>query len=222
MPTTDNPTPRAMSAMEERRPLPDPTTLTTAQLLREIAWLREIVDKEFASVHSRFEENDKAVKLLQEFANRQPTIAEVGGQIKALQDLHQEKFESIQTQFKERDTRLDQSSKDNKVAIDAALSAAKESVEKQNTSNTLAINKSEAAFTKQFDQTNLQINTIVKAVDDKIGDIKERITVIEAKTAGMSQQKSEQRDDTKANWGYIVAIIGLAIPLIALAVQAFK
>ncbi len=43
-----------------------------------------------------------------------------------------EKFNGISTQFKERDVRVEQTARDTKVAVDAALQAAEKAVIKQN------------------------------------------------------------------------------------------
>lgn len=42
----------------DRRPIPDPTVLTTAQLLREIAQLKELFDERFGTINLRFSERD--------------------------------------------------------------------------------------------------------------------------------------------------------------------
>jgi hypothetical protein len=144
------------------RPVPDPTVLTTQQLQREIMMLRELVDTRFSGM-------DRAILLLQNMADKSPTINEV--YVK-----HEEKFNSIALQFVERDARTEQTSKDSKVAVDAALQAAKEAVGEQNKSNALSISKSEAAFTKQIDQIGVIISTMTSGLNDKIDDIKNRIT----------------------------------------------
>ena len=60
-----------------------------------------------------------------------------------LKHLHEERFNAIQQQFVERDTRGDQEKKASKEALDAALLAQKESVAQQNDANTTAAAKTE-------------------------------------------------------------------------------
>lgn len=172
------------------RPDPDPTVLTTQALLREILNLKEIFETRVGAM-------DKAIVLLQTTSDRVPEWVEKA--VGQLRELHDEKFGSIQTQFLERDTRTEQTSRDSKVAVDAALQAAKEAVGEQNKSNALAIAKSEAAFTKQIDQIGLLIQTTAKAVDDKIDDIKGRLTTIEGMKVGGQNL-----------WGYIIGGVGAA------------
>ena len=139
-------------------PSPDPTLLTTEQLLREIEHLR-------AFLVGRLEAMDKAMVIFNENITRVPT--DTDKQIQHLKELHDEKFESIKIQFIERDTRTEQTSRDSKVAVDAALQAAKEAVGEQNKSSALAIAKSEASTIKQIDQQGLLISTATKALEDK-------------------------------------------------------
>ena len=207
---------------EDNVPIPDPSVLTTRQLLREINSLRELLETRLEStttandlirsvIETRLDGMDKAIRLLQDTADKFP--ARIDEKISALREVHEqrfdeisnthgEKFNSIQTQFKERDVRSDQSSKDQKVAVDAALQAAKEAVGEQNKSSGLAIAKSETATMKQIDQLGVLIQTTTKAFDDKISDLKERITRIEGAGAGMH-----------ALWGYVLGAIGLAVLL---------
>jgi len=201
-------------------PVPDPTVLTTQALLREIESLRATAAHDNSMlrelIETRLDGNDQAVALLRTTTDKIPVY--ISNSIKGLQELHQEKFDSIQTQFRERDTRTEQASKDSKVAIDAALSAQKESVDKQNISNTLAVNKSEFSFTKQVDEIGKRIDTVAKSLDEKVADIKDRITVIESRNQGILLNKS----DTKDVWGYVVGAGGFVFAAITLIVLLFK
>lgn len=184
-------------------PIPDPTVLTTQQLLREVLALKELFD-------SRFSSYDKAITLLQAVADRTQSIGVIEERVKSLSGLYDEKFRSIATQFTERDTRTEQTSRDSKVAVDAALQAAKEAVAEQNKSSALAIAKSEAATAKQIDQLGVAFSATTTGITDKIDDIKDRITTIEGRGTG--------RHDA---WGYAAGgfglLIGLASVLVALA-----
>lgn len=190
-------------------PVPDPTVLTTQQLYRAIQSSRDIIETRLSGM-------DKAIELLQKSTDKVPQM--VKDSVSQLQDLHDEKFtstqsalsavkEGIERQFAERDTRTEQTSKDSKVAVDAALQAAKEAVAEQNKSNSLAMSKSENAFTKQIDQIGLLITTTAKGTDDKIDDIKTRLNSLESRTnaeAGRAKGMGE-------GWGYIAGFIGLLL-----------
>jgi hypothetical protein len=183
-------------------PIPDPTVLTTQQLQREIMALREILEARLAG-------NDKLAALLQAQMDQKSsyTNAEVGH----LRTEHEEKFKSIATQFTERDIRTEQTARDSKVAVDAALQAQKEAAGAQNESNAASISKSEAAFTKQIDQIGVIINTTTKGTDEKIEDIKTRITQIEGRSAGHGE-----------TWGYVIGAIGLMIGLASVIMMVMR
>lgn len=165
-------------------PVPDPTTLTTQSLLREIAGLRELLEARLSTV----------------------SLA-----VNQLEELHQEKFNSIAIQFRERDTRAEQSAKDSKIAVDAALQAAKEAVGEQNKSSALAIAKSESATMKQIDQIASLITTLNKSLDDKVVDIKDRMTLIEGHSKGSSDL-----------WGYVAGAVGLLIGFAGIVITALR
>jgi hypothetical protein len=178
---------RQMAGGADTFPRPDPTVLTTQAVRRDISALREVLEAEIEGqekvFEGRFVAMDKAIELLQTIADRLPGL--IDGKVAQLKGLHDEKFSSIATQFSERDTRTEQTQRDSKVAVDAALQAQKESVNAQNISNAQAIAKSEANFTKLLDQLAMLINSNTKTSDDKIDDLKARVQSIEGKGLGI-------------------------------------
>src|ERR1035438_4884503 len=186
----------SISPVSNGRPVPDPTVLTRQQLERAVAGLREILE-------ARLNGMDKALSLTHEELNRRSVEGDL--KIVHLRELSEEKFLSIQTQFAERDTRTEQTSRDSKVAVDAALQAAKEAVGEQNKSSALAIAKSETATMKQIDQLVVLISTGSNAQDSKITDIKDRITALESLNSGLASAQITQHDASSSR----VAIIGV-------------
>jgi len=147
----------------------DPTVLTTQQLDKGLENLRQLFEARLVGISK-----------------------EVGSisSIKELQARHEERLHSVdermQLQFEERDVRTEQMSRDSKVAVDAALQAAKEAVSEQNKSNEKAILKSEAATTKQIDAISVLISTMTKATEDKINDLKERLDEKKGRSKGVT------------------------------------
>lgn len=192
----------------------DPTDRAIDNVLREVSATREIIEAQIQGINdgieTRLKERDKAIQLLQHQLDKIPDL--VVDRVMQLQTLHQEKFGSIGTQFAERDTRTEQTSRDSKVAVDAALQAAKEAVGEQNKSNALAISKSEAAFTKQIDQIGVLVNSMQKAIDDKIEDIKVRLQVMESVKKGQG--------DIWNIWfgvtGLIIAVASVGVATVAI------
>lgn len=129
---------------------PDRTPVTAEQLERAI---QDVEDK----IDLRFESNNRAVKLLQDFANSQPTTEAVDGKLAALKELTQSQFQALTELINAR-------AEGNKVSLDAALVTRKE-----------ASDKIENAFNKQME-----------ALANRIDDLKERIDTEEGRGAGRS------------------------------------
>jgi hypothetical protein len=134
-----------MSEPRDWTPRPDPTLLTTQQLLRELGSLRELL---FARVDAM----DKATVVLSETVNRTPTVIQT--EIKHVRELVDARFTTVGQQFAERDTRGDQASKAAKEALDAALAAAAKAAE-----------KTEQNFSKQIDNALLRIDDLKGRLD---------------------------------------------------------
>lgn len=210
-------------------PQPDPTVLTTQQMLREVSVLKELVEAQVHAVdrvvEQRFNGMDRALSLLQAKADKVPSETDVA--VGNLQSLHEARFHQIDVQFSERDTRATQTATDIKSAVDAALKAASSAVELQNRSNQEAIAKQEIAFTKQIDQIANSILQINKTIDDRLGDVKDRITAVEtsqkaigdindlrARITAVETRAISTKDTQKDVWGYFVGAIGIVISII--------
>jgi hypothetical protein len=174
-------------------------------------------------LETRIDAMDKATALLRENISVVPSEMDrqvshlrefMVARIESTQVARDERFHSIDLQFRERDTRTDQSSRDSKVAVDAALQAAKEAVGEQNKSSALAIAKSETATTKQIDQLQTLIQTNNDATNDKINDIKARLDRGDGITRGGDHHRADKRLDS----GLAAAIAGVCIALLSVAV----
>lgn len=167
----------------------DPSALATQALWREVSHLKELI----------------FVKL--DGANKAADVAHVCFEQRLNDEarLRDEKFATIQTQFRERDVRVEQTARDTKVAVDAALQAAEKARTSSNDAFDKSISKSESATTKQIDQQAVQMTTSNTALGVQITDLKERLTRLEGKGEGMH-----------AGWGYLVGVVGLIGAIIAI------
>jgi hypothetical protein len=190
------------------RPVPDPTVLTTEQLRRELGSLREILQ-------ARLDGMDRAQELLNGDMRRVPS--ETDKQVQHLRELHETKFDGVQTQFEERDKRTEQLSLASRTAIAAALQAQKESAIAQNESNAASVTKSEGAFTKQIDAIGLLVQSTKIAIESNIADIKERLTSIEGRTMGMTNQQSTQHQDSSSRVAMVAMIAAIVLALAGVA-----
>jgi hypothetical protein len=195
-------------------PRPDPTVLTTQQLLRELAALREVFDTRFTAM-------DTATSLLAETVNRTPTVVQTA--VANLKDLHDERFRStelvsqtrlngIEQQFAERDVRTEQAAIAADSALKAALQAAKEAVFENSQAAAKAAEKVEQSFTKQIDQIGLRIDTVAQGFDARLTELKERIDRGEGSTSGASETRSEQRLNINA----VIAVLGLLVSAVVI------
>ena len=153
----------------------DPTPRTLEQMYRELKGLED-------KVNIRLVGYDEAVRLLQAHANRQPTTEAVDGDVKALKELTAEQFAALKELVNAK-------FEGNKTALDAALKTQKE-----------ASDKIEANFTRQFESIANIVEAKTKALDDKIGDNKDRITQASSHSKGLGD-----------GLGWIVAVISLVI-----------
>ena len=101
-------------------------------------------------LETRLNAMDKAIELLQAFADKQPTTMSVKQDVDHLKELNAERFNQ------------------NDKSVREAFAAAKEAIAEQNKSNSLASEKSEKAFGRQ-----------VELMDGKINDVKDRVIALE-------------------------------------------
>ena len=175
---------------------PDPTALTTAQLIREQASLKElvlsIVEGKFEVINARLGGVDNSIQTLRaQQGERQEAINNSVDQLRAL---HNEKFngaievvsEKITSlanvttqQFKSIDDKFAEKDK----AVSVGLSAQKESAAAQQDSNNTATRKMEDNFTKLLDQGRDLLAEGRRNTDIQINDIKSRLDKGEGKTS---------------------------------------
>lgn len=156
------------------------------------------------------------------------------------EDLQKERFAGITQQFNERDIRTAQAQEASAQALAAALQAAKELVGAQGEASAAAAVKSETSFTKQIDQIGTIIQTLEKALDARITELKERIDRGEGNSSGVEKTQIRaddqanavllaalnHRNEGRANIGQIVGIsvaamtfVGLVVAVIALLIN---
>lgn len=179
-------------------PVPDPTELTTKALLREIAALKELFEKELQChkeaqesghtiIKTRLDGMAEAVKLLQDTADKFP--ARIDEKITSLKQLHEERFRAVDVKFDERQKLFDKAAELTGKALDAALLTAEK-----------AVGKTETSFTKQLD-----------SLADRINEIKARLDRGEGQKKGAVDM-----------WGYVLAGVMLIIALASIGVAVLK
>jgi hypothetical protein len=162
-------------AINGGKPNPDPSVLTTENLLREINNLKALLESQLGA----HEKNITAIQLSIDKRQEQIDAA-----IVHITTLFEVKFEGVEKQFVERDKRTEQLSIADKTAIAAALQAQKEAAGATNESNSIAINKMENNFTTLINKGESLLQTVQKTLDDKIADLRTRFDTGEGRDRG--------------------------------------
>lgn len=144
------------------RPDPDPTLLTTENLRREIANLKDLLEAKVKGNHD----------LIVSELRTQTSVTE-------------ERFKSIAIQFEERDRRTEQLSIADKTAIAAALQAQKEAAGATNESNAVALAKMENNFTGLIAQGQTLLQTVTENLRRDLSDVKTRLDTREGQSKGI-------------------------------------
>jgi len=180
------------------RPVPDPTLLTTAQLLRELGTLRELLE-------TRLDGMDRATELLSATVNRTPTVIQT--EIAHVREVIDEKFVAVEQRFAERDVRFTQQNEANAEALKAALTAARELGELQTRANALANAKTEESVSQQL-----------KSLAEKIDVNTQRIDRGEGSDSGAAGSRTEQR----LNVSQVIAALAVAAAVVSIILYALK
>jgi uncharacterized protein YicC (UPF0701 family) len=196
-------------------PVPDPTVLTTEAIIRAVESERDYVNGKFDVLRERLNGMDTATELLSETVTRVPTDTQQAvDNLKAVVD---ERFSSIVTQFKERDTRSERESRDNKVAVDAAFAAQKEAASEQNKANTKAIDKSEEATNEAINKLGELFKTAIDALTDKVDDVKSRTQALENKNNGTTENRVESRAAMYTNSNVVATVVAAIVGIFVIA-----
>lgn len=165
---------------------------------------QEFQDKLFATkldgIQKTFEAEIESINKATDL--RLGVIQHIPEDIKSEIDHHEnlqvERFKSIAQQFNERDIRTEQAGKASTEALAAALQAAKELVGAQGEASAAAAIKSETSFTKQIDQIGTIIQTLEKALDARITELKERIDRGEGNNSGTKEAQANAAQEAAA------------------------
>jgi len=175
---------------------------------RQIMGLRELLetrfsgmDKDIVGIHSYM---DKRRDDIREQINHLRDL--VVSEVSKLSAVTDEKFQGVNGQFDERDTRTDQRAGDTKLAVDAAFAAAKE-----------ATAKIEAGFTKQIDAMIAIIDTKTANLAGGLGDLKDRMTALESRGVGSKDGIGSIGSIVMGAFSILAAIAVVASVIIVLA-----
>lgn len=182
-------------ASNNEKQIQDLRSNTSEHLDRNIVVLREALEARVASVES------SVAVLYRQWEERQATLeARFRDRDKRQELLADAAKLSVVNAFEERDKRSEQLRQSSQMAVDTAFSTAKET-----------ISKLESTFTKSIDAQQVLLNAMSGSIDDKISDLKDRLTTIESRTAGMTTANTENRVVNADNSARLMALLGVVI-----------
>lgn len=176
------------------KPVPDPSTLTTEQLLREI---------------------DRVIALMQAemiggWGLRDAKFDAIAAEFRMIESRRVE--QKIDTKGAV-DTALANSDK----AVTNALTAADKAFREQTSTLEKAIIKSETSSVEQSKQQNATLTTSIAAVTNIVADLKERVNRIENQRLGALENRSTQRQDSGVMLSvgfFLIALVSIGITII--------
>jgi hypothetical protein len=180
------------------RPVPDPTTLTTAALRREISSLTEYMLREVGALKLVIESSQAALKEL------------VDTKVNAHNLLDDARFERIDVRFNTIEQHRIELKEDTTTRLNYVIEALKERADEHFKANQSLIEKSEQAADSSIAKLGDGFKTTTEAILQRIDDLKERVTKVESIKEGALEQRTEGRAIT----GSTVAIVGVVITAI--------
>jgi hypothetical protein len=189
-----------------------------------------------ALIDQRLDDLDRAIKLAADQLRDIPDsdrdarcrmAKDFTKQVQGKCDWVMAQIEVVATRMNEKFIAIDGQFDAAKTAVDAALAAAKEAVAEQNKANSAAIKVSEGNTKEQLTSLGQVSGANFKAMEDKITDARDRLTVIEALTRGIKQAGGEQKEVRGLQHGAIqvsimagVFVLSIVTLVISLAVHA--
>jgi len=211
-----------MDSAPNTKPSPDPTVATNDAVERAVRSERDYVDGEIGKIQVRLEGMDKATAL------RWPRVDNFGEEIKKevahLQDLMDEKINGIKDALAVAEILRVEQKNDSTTGLAAALSAQKELAAAENTSNKLAIAKSEQSTSETIKTNQVANKATTDALTKSLDEVKLSITRIEATKAGVGEQKQAERGhqtDTRQGYGLALSVLGAVVAVIVLSMSVY-
>ncbi len=155
---------------------------------------RDYLEARFAVLTQRLDSMDEATAVLHESVTRVPTDVQ-----KAVGHMRELLMASVEA--------IEQRLADNDIRFDRALAAQKELTAQRNDSNTVAIDKSEAAVERSLEKLAVLFRSGMDGIAGQVNDLKGRVTVIEANKEGATETKSS-----------LYALVGVGVSLVLVAI----
>lgn len=195
-------------------PVPDPTALTTEQLRRELASLREIItarlDGEALATELRLKTITAVpLRIKEEIAHLEELIMARLDTVNKSLELKIMAFDKVSN---ERFNAIEGTFQGNALALAAALAAQKEAAAETNKANSLAIGKSELGTKESLVSLQALMSTGLESLGERFSDLKSRIDRGEGKDTGVDHSANRMF----AIIGAIGGLLGIILSIAAL------
>jgi hypothetical protein len=230
--------PRQRPAQGGWVPIPDPTALTSSlvdaakeEMRRELQHVQALVMAHLGTMEAKLRIIEMQLMECPKLIDH--ALREGKELLQERLRTQDERFHGIQVQFHERDTRADDASRATRTAIEAALiaqrenaaqqmQAQKEAAAAQHANSEQSRSRIEATTQHQIEQLMTLLHATTGAITGKVDDLKERLTLIEGRTVGITAATG--RHDVMETSGRqlssqhiaILAVLVSAISLIAM------
>lgn len=188
---------------------PDPTVMTTEAIDAAREAERIFFLAKLDAVYVRLDGMDKATAVLHETVTRVPTETQLA--MGHLRELHDEKFHSVELQFRERDTRSERESRDNKTTVDTAFAAQKEAAAKQDEANSKRIDKSESSTNEKIDKLTELFRTEISGLSGRYDDMKERLALLDRRVDNILATKQGGREVVAGVYAFVGFLASILI-----------
>jgi hypothetical protein len=207
----ETPAQQQRGTQQDWRPIPDPTVLTTEALTRGLQAERDYVHGQVSILEERLRGMDRANELLNETVNRVPTALQTA--IAHERELHDQKFKAV-------DERITATANAATSAVSAAFAAQEKLSNQQRDANRESLAKAEAATKEAIDKNAASADQARGALSDKLDDIKERLTMLEARLVAVEARRQVTTENTaekRAGAAALYAAVGFVVSLILAA-----
>lgn len=199
---------QVMTEIPQTKPNPDPTEYTNDAIDRAADSLRDYINGKIETLGERLRGMDRATSLLETTTSGIPDLIEKD--VAHLHELVDVEIKAIKDALSVAEILRVEQKNDSTTGLAAALSAQKELAAAENTSNKLAISKSEQSTSETIktnqDANNARIDALIKSLDEN----KLAVTRLETTKVAVSETRTEQR----AQGNYSMTIMSSAIGVI--------
>lgn len=189
---------------ETIKTVPDPSLLTTEQLLREISRVVALLE---AEMHGDREVSE---------AERRGIREHVKDQLDAIRGKHEVRFIGIDDRFDAIEAVRREQKADTQKNVEDALLAAKEALREQKSTYDASLTKTEASIKEQSGQRDATVNARILAMEGVLNDVKTRVDRMEAAKIGSAENHTNARLDLGSVVGFIGMLIAISTVVIVL------